>query len=369
VAIDPELGQHTVWLMERGGKRKVAQINDLERVQWGRIRDDISTAVINVNADISSPQARMLAGLRGSTGRYEICIWRGADRVWEGPITHVTYTRSGVVITARDVMHYASRTIMRSAYDNRYPNVGYVVERAREILVTELSRGWEAFTPAINVVPHIVAHQDPTDAQTSAYTVPYQYTVFEHVDNLAHRMGMDYTVLGRAIHLWDTSRAVFGSTPQMTEDDFLGGIEVSVYGMELATIVVSSDGRGSYGEAGEVDPYYGPVERLDTVYDEEATTAPTSSELASQAQRNLSGRNPTPLAVRVPDNSGLDLGGKFTIADLVPGRYVPLAMSLGVVRVAQKQKIQTLRVEENENGEVITVSLYPAADTEANVGA
>jgi len=363
MAINPQTGQHHVEIFDRGGTQRVAELTDLDRVVWSRVRDDVSTARVSLGTDATRLQSELLSQLAGSIGRYEMKVYRGDDPVWEGPLTLGTFHRQGLELEARDVMHYAARTIMHAGYDNSYPNIGYVVERARLILATELARK-EALDPPINVVDYIVDHQEASDAKTSAKTLPYQFTVFEHIDSLAASRGMDYTVLGRAIHLWDTSKPAMGYTPVMTEVDFLGEMYVSVYGMELGTVTAATDGQGSYGTSGAIDDYYGEVERLDTAYDENATSAPTTAELASQADRNLAGRNPTPILVRIPDNSGLDMRGKFTIADLVPGVYIPLRATLNLVELAQMQKLQTVTVTETEEGETIQVTLYPASDAD-----
>lgn len=355
------LARHTAWIMERGGQRRIHEIVDISRIIWNRVRDDISTATVNVMATQDSAQAEFLASLAGATGRYELCIWRDDERVWEGPLTLPTFTRTGVEIGARDVMHYAARTIMRAAYDNSYPNIDYVVNRSKVILNAELARK-EALDPPINVLPHLVDHQTATDAKTSRSTVPYFSYVFEHIDELAARAGMDYTVIGRAIHLWDTSKPAMGQTPVVTEADFLGDVYVTVYGMELGTIAAVTDGQGNYGTAGAVDPYYGEVERLETAYDEEATVAPTVAELESQAVRNLAGRNPVPLQVRVPDNSSLNMNGVLNITDLIPGIYMPLRAKLNIIEIAQMQKLQTVRVTETAAGETVQVTLFPASD-------
>lgn len=361
------LVRHTAWVMDRGGQRRIFQIVDIERIIWDRIRDDVSSASVDVSALPDSPQAEFLASLKYATGRYELCIWREGVRVWEGPITLVTFRRSGVEIVARDVMHYAARTIMRAEYDNRFPNVTYVVERAKTILTAELARK-EALDPPINVLPYLVDHQTLTDAETSRRTLPYQMTVFEHVDDLAAKAGMDYTVIGRAIHLWDTSKPAMGYTRTVTESDFLGELYVSIYGMELGTIAAVTDSQGSFGTTGAVDPYYGEWERLETAYDEDSSAAPTTAELVSQAQRNLAGRMPTPLQVRVPDNSSINMDGVLTINDLVPGIYMPLVATINILQISQMQKLKTVRVTETAEGEDVQITLYPASAADEEEG-
>jgi hypothetical protein len=285
--------------------------------------------------------------------------------VWEGPITLVTFNREEVEINAKDIMHYATRLIMASEYDNSYPNIDYVVNRAKTILETEFARKDSVETglglPSVNVIPYVADHQHATDAKTSAKTLPYQYTVFEHIDSMAADKGMDYTVVGRALHLWDTSQPAMGYTRTATEVDFLGELYVSVYGAELGTVAAVTDGQGTYGTSGTADAYYGLVERLATAYDENAETAPTTAELESQASRNLYGRLPTPLQVRVPDNSSISLDGVFRLEQLVPGVYIPLLCKIGIVKVSQMQKLNTMSVAEDGSGEIISVTLFPAS--------
>jgi hypothetical protein len=367
-----QLKEHTAWIMERGGKRRIHEVTDIASLTWERVRDDISQARIVVSVNKDSAQAAVLANLRGAVGRYELAIWRGTVRVWEGPITLVTFKRESVEIEARDVLHYISRLWLSQAYDNRYPNVGYVVERALTILTTELTRKdvAEALVglPSVNVLPYIVDHQAASDARTSALTLPLQYTVFEHIDNLASNSGIDYTVVGRALHLWDVDKEVMGRTRTATENDFLGELYVSIYGMELATRSGVSDGQGNYGIYGGTDDYYGLVERLATPYDEDASEQPTQAELESQAQRNLFGRNPVPLQVRVPDGSSINMDGVFTIEQLVPGCYVPLRMTIGILEIAQMQKISVVKVSEKpDEGETVQLTMYPAAHNDDEV--
>lgn len=357
---------HRVFIHDRGGIQRINEITNVASCKWSRVRDDISEASIEVSAMYCDQQAEALNMIE--PGRHELVIFRGDERVWEGPITRVAYTREGVSIFARDVIQYLYFTVMQNAYSNAYPNADFVTNRAANIITTELTRKNVAETgaglPSVNVLPFLVNHHNPLDAKTMASTVPMQYTVYEHLDNLASDYGIDYTTVGRAIHIWDTHRSL-GQTAIMTEADFLGNMVVTSYGMELGTRTISTDGQGVYGEAGGVDNYYGLWERLTTAYDEETDAArPSQTELASQAVRNLVDRNPTPVTVRIPDNSSLDMSGNFAISDLVPGVLVPLRATVIIRKLAQMQKIDKVSVTEDSTGEKITLTLVPAPDEE-----
>ena len=283
---------HHVVLYDRGGRTPINDLVRPQRVAWNRVRDDISDATVSLAGDSCRRNADVLDAIR--TGRYEMVIFRGADRVWEGPCTLLKYGRTTAEITARDVMHYAARTVMHQKWSNAYPNTTTVVARAANILRTELARK-EALSPPINVLPYLQEFHFTGEARTSAVTQKYQDYVWSHIDGMAENSGMDYSVLGRSIMLWDTSNPI-GYAPTVTQDDFLGDIDVSEYGLDLATSYVVTNGQGVYGIAGSNDSYYGEWEMLSNPYDETDTgSQPTANEMASQAKRNLAGRNPAPV--------------------------------------------------------------------------
>lgn len=361
------VSNHIVHIMARGGKQKIAALLDVTNVQWGRVRDDISQAQITISVPPDSAQKDLLASLEA--GWHEIKIWRGDDNVWEGPITLLTLTRDQAILNARDVLHYAERCALSRVYDNSFPHVGSAVERVRLILATELGdlETPTTNTPAINVVPYITAYEFGTDAQTSAKNFAYETDVWSHMDQLAQYGGIDYTVVGRAIHIWDTNRSVMGQTQVVTESDFLGDVTISAYGMQLVTRSIVTDGQGSYGIAGGTDSYYGRVDQVANPYNQDAQTTPTSAELLSQADRNLNGNNPTPLQVRIPDGSSVNMDGVLSINDLVGGVYIPLLANLNVRKISQMQKLSQMQVtEDGETGETITVTLFPAAESESS---
>lgn len=351
------VSKHTVTIFDRGGVNKIAELTDVASVTWSRQRDDISEASIFLAGAPCDQQNDLLSSLRSS--RHEVVIYRGSDRVWEGPITRLSGTANTFEIHARDVMHYAARTVMHNAYSNAYPNIGKVITRANTILTTELARK-EALNPPINVLPYLTLHTKPDDAETSAVTKKYQYTVWEHIDSLAARGGLDYTVVGRAIHLWDTHQPL-GQTPTVTQQDFLGSISVTEYGMEVASWAHVTNGEGLVGTAGANDPYYGELEILHTAEDEEGEAPQTVAGLRSQAQRNLAGRIPTPIQVRVPDGSSLNPNGVLTVSDLVPGAWVPLRAQVIGFDLVQMQKLQSVKFSEDGTGETISVTLNPAS--------
>lgn len=357
--------QHTAYIYDRGGRRKIGMLDPLVRVKWARTRDDISEATVWVASP--GPECAKMLGMV-EAGRHELVIFRGNKRVWEGPIMLPTYSGPNVSIKAHDVMFYTTRTAMHNEYDNRYPNNGLVLDRVKRIMTAELARK-EALDPPIYVLPHVqyiyASSDGVTDAKTAARTLPYQYTVFQHVDNYAARGGLDYTVVGRRIIFFDVHQRI-GQTAQITGDDFIGDPIISQYGAELATRVIMTDGKGVWGAAGGTDPFYGEWEVLHQAYDEQSaavdgTDPPTRAELEDQAKRSLLQGKVPPLVVRVPDNTRLNPNGTLTMDDLVPGTWIPLSASLPGRTLVQMQKLDKMSVEETAGeGEVIKVTLSPA---------
>ncbi len=348
---------HTCYVYDRGGSRRLFQITPLTSVQWERLRDDISTATVN----IANPGAEcQLAVSNTHPHRHELVVFRGSERVWEGPITRIAWHQDHIEIEAKDVFHYAYRTIMHAAYKNAYPNIVTTIQRAINVLGGELVRK-EALDPPINVLPYITAYVTAGDSETSKSTVPYESTVYDDIDAMAWRSGLDYTVIGRRILLFDT-HTVWYTTPQVTEKDFLSEIIVTQYGMEHATYAAVTSSSGVFAASGGIDPYYGEWEILDSAYNEDGTTDPTEAALLSQAIRNLDGRNPVPLHVRVPDGSQLNPNGTLKMEHLIPGVRIPLRATLLTLKVAQMQKLDKVVVSESgDEGEKIAITLFPAS--------
>lgn len=384
--------EHHAYISDRGGRARVAELVDLSQITWSRTRDEMSTASILIEGGACVAQIDVLRNIEPK--RHELVIFRGTQRVWEGPINLVGWHANYVEIQATDVMAYVYGRPLSKDWDNRYrdnidPNTGdnlgpltrpiEVTTRLEAILNYEMVQpmsylandgttvvtvpAWEALTPPANVLPHVVVHHFPDEVRTSAYTKPYEMTVGEHIDNYAQTGGLDYTVVGRAIHLWDVNRYV-GQTRTLTEADFFGEVIVTAYGSDFAALAFNVAQDGRYGGAGENDSYYGPWSKIHTVENEDDEEAPSQAYLNSQAQRNLAGRNPVPVEVRIPDSSGVRLSPGLTIDDLVPGVHMPLLATLNSRQMSQMQKLHKVVVTETSEGENIAITLIPAAKDE-----
>jgi hypothetical protein len=345
--------EHRAYVFDRGGMRRILELTPMTSITWGRIRDDISTATIHLAA------AECAAAWSDvEPGRHELVVYWGDKRVWEGPITLITFHRDDVEVQAKDVMYYPYRTALHKRYksDNQK-----VIDRAYRVLRDELNRVKETLDPPVNVVPYIERIAGANDARTWRVTVPFEKSVFDEVDSLAEDAGMDYTVVGRSILLFDTHTAP-GRTQQVGDSDLLGDVRLTLYGSQLATHAVVTGADGDYGYAGEVDDYYGEWEIVVDAFneDDEDATPPDPQELRTQAASELVGRLPTPLEVRLPANAQLSPTSAITVDELVPGTQIPLRAVFAGRRFARMQKLNEMRVTEDGNGVKTQVTLVPA---------
>jgi len=369
-------GTHRVQIFRRGGKTFVGELRGLSHVDWGRVRDDISTAQVVVSGwDVDC--GNLLAHLQ--TWAYEMVIFRNngftVDRVWEGPITLLTYENDKVTLEGKDVMGYAYRRIIKQKMtDSGTGNGTTVVDRARRVLQN-------AFAPDDpNVLAYLQVLARSDDAMQYRSTPAYSRTAFEEVDDMAANAGLDYTVVGRSILLWGTKHRI-GTLPEFTDENLGASPIVSEYGMSMANRYVVSDGNGVWGEATRLtdgeDPTYGLVEMLSSTWasDSESDTGTYTQEgLATViesfeefAERSISDRYPPPVVVRVPDNTSLNPNTVISIQQLVPGVVVPLRSTGTLRQVVASQKLDALRVVEEGGKETVSITLSPFSRDDAGV--
>lgn len=352
--------RHEAWIFDQGGKTPLFQIQAPSEIKYSRVRDDTSTASVKVSPADRDRQRENLASIE--PGRHELHVFRKRTNqlAWCGPVNLPENAFGKFECSANDVSFYWDRTAMEQAYDNSSTKTDYVVNRIEKIMRTELARK----EPRWNLLEHLHFYLQSGDAKTTANTKRYAMSVFDHIDGLAARSGVDYTVVGREQYFWDTSRAAMGQGPMISRADFTAEPSIKKYGTELATRTIATDGDGGFGIAGGTDPFYGEWDLIVQEYDAETDSKkPTAAELASQAKLSQSGRNPTPVNLTVPDNTSVDPSSPLYDLDLlVPGIYLPLRLEAAKGEpMIRMQKLQSMTVTDNAEGENIAVSLYPAA--------
>lgn len=379
-------GTHRVFIYRRGGTTRVGEIRNISHVDWSRVRDDMSTAQIVVSGwDIDC--GNLLAKLQ--CWAYEVVIFRdngfGVDRVWEGPITLLTYEVDKVTIDAKDIFAYPYRRIIKQDMNDNV-NGDTVTSRAARILQNVMA------PDDPNVLAYLQVLSSSDDAMEYRSLPQYSKTAYEEIDDMAANAGLDYTVVGRTILLWGTKHHI-GKLPEFRDKDLGSPPIVSEYGMSMANRYVVTDGNGVWGEATRNldpvsgnDPVYGLVEMVssswsstddttDTTGLDPTQLAKTQQSYADSAETSISDRYPSPVVVRVPDSTSLNPEAVVSINQLVPGVSIPLR-STGTLRaVYATQKLDSIKVTEENGRETITVSMSPfttdetlAAEEESDSG-
>lgn len=402
---------HTAFIFDRGGRRRVGPIINISKVQWERHRDNVSEGMIRLEGDACEENAVLLNTIR--THREELVIYRGQERVWEGPLHRIATGPGWAEIYAHDVGEYLFAQPLTQAwlnsplngvsrsttvtgrieniinyefshgrtmfYPNTMPNATTDVAewQAAGGTATAVSGGWnitippfesDTIWPSTNILPYLDVRHFANEAKTAMDTLPYETTVGDHLQSLARQKGIDFTVLGRRILIWDVSRSL-GILQTMTSQNFTNDVVVTEYGADHVQAAYSVGENGVYGSALTLDnlAYYGPWTGMYTTFNEEGSNTPSQSELDSQARRNTSGRSPAPIEVRIPDNSTIFLSEDVRINDLVPGVQVPLRADLNFRQLAQQQKIDSVKVTETaEAGEQVQVTLTPATKPDSD---
>lgn len=372
-------GTHRAFIYRRGGTTRVGEISNLTKITWSRLRDDISSAEIDV-ADWGVDCGALLAKLQ--CWAYELVIYRdngySVDRVWEGPITKLTYKKDEVTISAKDVMGYAYRRIIKEKMSDAGKGNGRsVVDRATRVLQNSLA------SDDPNILAYLTPLANTDDAIQYRSTPAYSRTAFEEVDDMAANAGLDYTVMGRSILLWGTKHRI-GTLPEFRDENFGAAPIVSEYGMSMANVYVVSDGNGLAGVADRLDdsgndPIYGRVEMLSSTWasDSDSETGTYTAEGAAtiiasfteSAERSIDDRYPVPVVVRVPDNTSLNPNTVLSIQHLVPGVVIPLRSSGTLRTVRSNQKLDSVTVTEQGGVETIEVVMSPFNRDDSNMEA
>lgn len=382
---------HTALIYDRGGERRVSQLIDLASCEWNRVQDEKSSASVVITGRACDAQAEVINDIEPR--RHELVVFRGDERVWEGPIVQVA-TRSGTArILAHDIFDYLDHTPLTKDWPWDTGTVvsdhsALMTERAEEIITYELTTNydmtvgtgmsttvvevprWETIPAPANILPFLEVRHSATLLSRSE-TLAFEMMLGEHLSNLADG-GLEFTVIGRKLLLWDGAESI-GRTRTVTEADFDGEPEVIAAGTNLAVIQHVSAQRPDedhgddpdppgVGNAGGPDDYYGVWTDLSSLASEDGAETPTQDALNSQAQRGLVGRSPVPIEVRMPQGVGFRLSHDIGINSLVPGVRMPLLARLNLRRLSQVQRLDSVKVIETAEGERVSVTLVPSGE-------
>lgn len=381
--------EHRVWVYERGGRVRIAELTVLSQVRWHRRRDDISTA------EVSVPTAEccdVLADL--NCIKHEVHIYLGDRVVWQGPITRLEYDADICNIFAEDILWVAKRTAITEGYNHSYPNIGMALQRMEWLLHQAY---FHSHADPWRMAGHLHRVDSPNPPRTSRIVYAWQYYVWDDFDKYAEDYGCDYVVINRDIYWWDVNYR-WHTIADLDDRHLSQSPRIVEYGNQTATRGIVSNTRGYAGvsdlnpalvaEWGIIDDLTTnnidgsavaeapPVEGerppgadepiLDPAQYAEAK-APSPQDIAAwkeTATRNANAMAPPQVAIVIPANTALLPGAPWTIEDLIPGAWFKVNTTMLCRTVEEWQRIQEVTVEETpRDGLVVRFSATSAPRT------
>lgn len=336
----------------RCGQVTVCELDNINSLDYGRVMDDTSEAIIVMNLQgdgLDENCCECVGGLRSWI--HSVMIFRDGSLVWgPGPVVNILYQTEQVTVTARDVTAWLDVRLIHNDLDFFDANPLSIAQA----LINDAM----APNDPCNVAGRVFAQSPPTAPPgiDRSYTSedPSQYAG-DAFRELA-RTAMDYTTIGDRIILG--SPLSFGPYVTLTGEDFLGELEIEERGLEAGTKWVVQ-GDAVTGAAGGSDPYYGLIEQL-----ADESSIEDEDEAALAARNRLEASNPAPLFINVPDGSRLSPESPVCFEQLVPGTLVNVNMTSLCREVYARLRLTSVKVHVSDSGdEEVGVTLSPLGTT------
>jgi hypothetical protein len=327
-------------IYRQGGKQLWTRVGGLTAVEWGRKLDDYSEGKITVSKGLSDDAVCGKLG-QVNTWKHELCIFRDAEMVWCGPIVQKSEFRDRFVFNARDMIAWFDRRYNPVPYNwvpvsSQNPggwgeaNVGGLIWHILADCFDLNGAAGHRAEHDPNLYPYLLVDSTPgINASVQAVRVREKNVGTLIRDLLQH--GIDMFTIGRFIVIRHISNTRANVPYRLTQDDFIGDLEIREMGLDAATrgIVVggqaqTTDGANNpaagqtlppIGVAGGVDAQFGLIEK-----GVQSQTATSQKAVDSLARQVASYGNPPPVAIIVPDKTQLSPTANITIRDLVPAR-------------------------------------------------
>ena len=359
-SFSPTCGTHTAFIYERGGVTLVGQLTGLVHLEWERVRDDISKAHVRL---IGSECCTILADT--STVIHELHIYRSGEKVWEGVITRLEFEHDGSDIYAEDLLWVPKRRAVEMGYDwskNPVNAIDLAVYLLKDLCYSRYGDPW-------NMAANVIPVYGPGDPETVRAINSWEATVWDELDILAEDGGIDYTVVNRTIYIWDVHLR-WSTLPDLVDTDISSFPRIVEYGNEFANRVAYTDGSGYAGvavaDSGTLNTYSHYVDVIISTEDRHEDEPPSSLVLSNWydvALRNVQKMYPPKVAIVVPANSTLMPSSPWVVNDLIPGSWMMVSMDRLCRSVNEWQRLEAVKVVEDENGERVQITCGSAPVT------
>lgn len=346
---------HTVKLVRWKTLELIDELSDVREVWWERKRDDISNATVRVGSVDCCDVLKEIGVVRT-----EIHIFRGGVRVWRGPVTRVEFGEETTDIVAEDILWVAKHSILEAGYNFTFPNIasaGYVMQW----LLTD--QCFNRYGDPHKMAGKVVWHQSAGEAKTSRQQHAYATTVWDDVDSFAEDGGMDYTVVDDTIHIFDNHYAWSVLEP-LGREDVVGDMVIVEYSSDFATRAFVTNGAGYAGSAtmpANALDAYGRVDEIIATWNDSVPDTPGQppsaedlAQMADTAKRNLESMYPPKLRLRISEGSRLTPSAAWDIDSIIPGSWFQASAQVGCRFIEEWHRLNSIRVDENQDGEVVT---------------
>lgn len=402
----------------KGGQHMWVAPPQFSSLTWGRKLDDFSEASVTIPktstaVSMDDPTIDPMDWRLGNTHcwGHELTVHRDGQMVWQGPIIGKSEFRDRFEFQARDMLAWFDRKVNTRLYNyapyEYQKNPGGNGKKDPGELISALI--WDGFSlktlpqqqdpnqpkpqPVGGIAwhdPNLMAFLDVraynvNPSAPSAFKIEWQQlslwskTVGEMIrDVLTH--GMDMFTVGRNIFIWPERISRANVPHRLTEEDFLGDLEVRELGLDAATrgVCIGSTFVGAYdsgagvpvtyppprppvaqwpiaGDNAAFDDFYGHLERITT--SESATDRESVLNIAKWFRQS---NWPMPVVVVVGENTQLSPDAPITIDELIPARRI--GVHLGDAAFHQQARgdfiLNELEVEVNNVGSAMSEQVH-----------
>ena len=357
----PICATHRAFVYERGGVNQMGELVGMIACEWGRSRDDISTAQVHL---IGNECCALLIDV--GTVIHELHIYRADEKVWQGVIVRIEFEYDGVDIYAEDLLWVAKRRVLEKGYDFRTTGVN-AVSLFHSLASTEC---YGKYGDLWNMVPGLTPINGPSDPQSRRVINSFQTTIWMEMDKLAEDGGIDYTMVNRTLYYFDV-HLKWVTLPTLLDEHVSSFPRIVEYGNEFANRVFYTNGSGYAGvglsDSGTLDTYTRYVDHLINVNndgaDEEAPSTDVLANWTENAQRAVEKMYPPMQSIVVPSNSTLMPTCPWNPNTLIPGSWHLVQMQRLCRNVDEWQRLHTLRVIEDATGERVQITCITAPST------
>ena len=381
-------GRHTAVIYERGGQTIIGQMPEMSNVVWNRVRDDISTAQIDVPVTECCDLLNLVEPVR-----CELHIFRDGTPVWEGVITRMEFEFDQVQIFAEDMLWVAKRRALNVGYNWNEPGQGLpygpiygngaisAVQNMDDLLRQHC---YNQFGDNWNMLSHLMPIFGPDDPMSMRQANAWSATIWQEFDKIAEDYGTDYTVVNRDILYFDHHLA-FIVLPDLAPNDVAEYPRVVEYGNAFATRYIRGDGSGyaalaeapadvilKYGAGIDIVSSENTQAQTDQLPDPTNPPPPPSAtklaNWAATAARRLVDYYPPKQAIVIPAGATLMPTSPWDVDTLTPGAWFQITIDY-ICRppVTDWQRIESVAVTESgDGGETVqfTAATAPSRKTD-----